>query len=1619
MLQQTPLSALLNNLRKISRSEHDKGRLFEKLIAAWLKSDPQYSDIEEVWLWNEWPDRWEDTDTGIDLVALTKAGEYWAIQCKFFDPDHTVHKSDIDSFFTASGKKFTTADGQQHSFARRLIVSTTDKWARNAEEALVEQVIPVSRISLYDLEQSPVDWEQLSPVDLEKITRLERKPRKVLRDHQKEALEKVLAGFQEHDRGKLIMACGTGKTFTSLKIAEEILKDRPDGVVVFFAPSISLVSQTLREWTAEAETPFHAFVVCSDSKVGRDEEDITTHDLAYPATTDASKLAQAIDFYRNLPEKRPCVIFSTYQSIDVVIETQRKGLGEIDLIICDEAHRTTGITLQGQDDSIFTKVHDNSNLRASKRLYMTATPRIYTEASKSKAKQKEAVLYSMDDEGTFGPEFYRLSFGKAVTLDLLSDYKVLIVAVEEELMDLLANAYNAWLISEDGERPKGISTDFAVKVIGSWKGLSKKGILELGDEGQQEAKDAGRPMQRAVAFAKTIKQSKELTEAFSALVDRYQEEHLPDDGRPLVRCEVRHVDGSMNAMIRNEMLDWLRQQPEEGTCRILSNARCLSEGIDVPALDSVIFFDTRESIVDIVQSVGRVMRKAPGKEYGYIILPVGIPREVLTDLAALNRYIESDDRFKGVWKVIKALRAHDESLVDEAEFRNKVQLDIIKGNDGDKSGDAATDDPEAPELPLPIPVDDIANAVYAVLPKKLGDREYWADWAKDVARIAERVEKRIRTLIEKPEAQEAFQAFLRGLQGSINPSISEEDAIDMLVQHVITRPIFEALFEGTGFLERNPVSKSLQAVIDVLDAHAIDAETESLKPFYDYTRERIALARSDKSRQEVIRNLYDTFFRNAFPRMAERLGIVYTPVEVVDFIIRSADAALRKHLGSSLTERNVQILDPFTGTGTFIVRLLQSGLIREEDLPHKYRHELHANEIVLLAYYIATVNIEAAYHALTDRHEPFEGIVLTDTFQMTEIAKREESDIGIGGFSDENSERAKRQLAQDIRVIVGNPPYSVGQKSENDNNPNLDYPNLDQRIDETYAAKSPAKLRTSLKDSYIRAIRWASDRIGDQGIVAYVTNGSFIDGNAAAGLRACLTEEFSHLYVFNLRGNQRTSGELSRQEGGKIFGSGSRTPVAITIMVKNLAHEGECELLYHDIGDYLSREEKLRIIEKFASIENVPWQPITPNEDNDWINQRDPAFDDFLPLNDEGSKSRNVFSIRSSGVKTNRDAWVYNFSRESLVESVKGMIGFYNAEVDSYMNTYGDTPPKDRPDPKGLVNYDDKKFKWDGSLYPYVKKGMKGSFNEEGIRVSVYRPFVKEWMYFDRMFNNSIYQIPKLFPTPQHKNMVIAITGRGASKPFSAYATNTIPNLHLMDTGQCFPLYWYQKVEDGSLAAHDGEADAHGYIRHDAITDWALKTFRKHYEDENISREDIFWYAYGVLSSPEYRQRFQNNLKKELARLPLAQDFWAFSKAGRALGELHLNYENLEPWPLKEEHLKTPDLFDGDEYAFYHVQKMRFAGKRSSDKSTIIYNDWIILKDIPEEAHVWQVNGRTPLEWALERYQVKTDKASGITNDPNDWCREHNQPRYIIDLLKRLVRLSVETTRIISGMPKL
>jgi predicted helicase len=1608
-------------------STSERGTKFEQLMVRYFELDPLLAQqYDAVWRWIDWPGRNGKTDTGIDLVARERdTGAYTAIQCKFYEPTHNLAKGDIDSFFTASGK---------NAFTNRVIISTTDRWGKNAEDALEGQTKPVQRIGMAEIAESPIDWDIAWPAGDLQVS-LSPTKRHQPRPHQDQAIEAVFRGFAAgNDRGKLIMACGTGKTFTALKIAEHTASDNAGSArILFLVPSISLLSQTLREWTAQTELDLRAFAVCSDTKVSRAAEDYNVHDVPIPVTTDPQVLAHEIAHRKRAAGLT--VVFCTYQSLPAVADAQELGVDDFDLVICDEAHRTTGVTLAGDDESHFVRIHDADYLKAARRLYMTATPRIFADAVKDKAGEHSAELASMDDEATYGPEFHRLSFGDAVERGLLTDYKVLVLTIDQSV---IAPRLAQELAGVSGE----LMLDDASKIVGCWNGLAKRAGAAADGSGFAPGEP---PMRRAVAFARDIKTSKQITEMFPKVVEAYTKllddhendgQHVDATNRGL-SCAVRHVDGTFNALQRNEQLTWLKGVVAEDECRILTNARCLSEGVDVPALDAVLFLNPRNSVVDVVQSVGRVMRKVPGKDYGYVILPVAVPEGVQPSVA-----LADNQRFKVVWQVLNALRSHDErfdamvnaiALNTSSNKTGQGSDTLLGGHIGPTADDPGTDtgvsdgDTAVTQMAL-FSLSQWQEAIYARIVDKVGTRTYWEQWASDVADIAGTLITRITALLAGADATiaDGFARFVTGLRDNLNDSITPDDAISMLAQHLITKPVFDALFADHDFASHNPVSRAMQAMVDTLGGSGLEAETARLEGFYESVRRRASEVASVEGKQQVIAELYEKFFRIGFKKQAEALGIVYTPVELVDFILRAADTVSRKHFGRGLSDEGVHILDGFAGTGTFLTRLLQSDLIAARDLQRKYAQELHANEIMLLAYYIAAVNIETAYHALAgkeagvDDYEPFPGIVLADTFQISEAG--DSMDAIMFPY---NNARIEQQLATPISVIVGNPPYSVGQTSANDLNANVKYPTLDGRIEDTYAKRSTATNKNSLYDSYIRAFRWASDRVEDVGIVGFVSNGGWIDGNTADGIRLSLADDYTAIYVYNLRGNQRTAGELSRREGGKVFGGGSRNTVAIFIGVKEPAHTGPCEVFYRDVGDYLSREEKLRIVGE-SQLDALEWQTIEPNSDGDWLNQRDENFGSWPVIGEKKDHAGiTVFGTYSAGLKTGRDTWSYNDSRRALESNMRELLRQYQ-EVTDYLRADTTAHKLSEGDvTKFLAAHPELtrrgQISWNRSLKQYAAKNTVIEWSPVGVHQSIYRPFNRQWTYFDRRVNDMVYQLPSMFPTPHHENMGFYVVGAGSDVPFSAIMLDILPNLHVTGAGsggQFFPRWTYEKAEspNGELdfASTDAsEVDEYGYRRIDNITDAILKLYREAI-GEQVTKNDVFYYVYGLLHDPSYREKYAADLKKMLPHIPTPQTserFEQLADAGRKLAGLHVNYESVDPYPLDVQLKPGADPADRETW---RVDKMKWASKQ--DHSAIVYNAKVTVAGIPEEAERYMLGSRSALGWIIDRYQVKTDKASGIVNDPNDWCDEHDDPTYIVDLIKKVTTVSVETMKIVDRL---
>ncbi|GAA6907231.1 hypothetical protein CHC162_08550 [Helicobacter pylori] len=953
--------------------------------------------------------------------------------------------------------------------------------------------------------------------------------------------------------------------------------------------------------------------------------------------------------------------------------------------------------------------------------------------------------------------------------------------------------------------------------------------------------------------------------------------------------------------------------------------------------------------------------------------------------------------------MLKALRSHDPSLVDEATFREKIKIFGSDDNGNDETNqddeysrdekpqkDKTEQDPKQAQKTLfdAILLQDLADAVYNVMPTKLGDKNYWENFTKKTGNIARTLNNRLKMIFEKNP--EFFHDFLDSLRDNIHQNIREDEALDMITSHIITKPIFDAIF---GDNIKNPIAKALDKMVEKLATLGLEGETKDLKNLYESVKTEATHAKSQKSQQELIKNLYNTFFKEAFKKQSEKLGIVYTPIEVVDFILRATNGILKKHFNTDFNDQNITIFDPFTGTGSFIARLLskENDLISDEALKEKFDKNLFAFDIVLLAYYIALINITQAVQSRDGSLKTFKNIALTDSLDYLE----EKSAKGVFKFFEdlkENKDIKDTLAGQNIRVIIGNPPYSAGTKSANDNNQNLSHPKLKKRVYEKYGENSTAKAGVTTRDTLIQSIYMASELLKDKGVLGFVVNGGFIDSKSGDGFRKSVAKEFAHLYVLNLRGNARTSGETSKKEGGRIFDSGSRATIAIIFFVKDASVKNSA-IHYYDIGDYLKREAKLHLLAGFENLESVPFKEITPNDKGDWINQREDGFDKLIPLKrDKKLKIFNtIFDINSVGVVSGRDPWVYNFSPKNLTQSVQKCIDTYNADLKRFNERFREAFKQRTQGVKSDQLYkqlndkeittDKTKIAWTCALkQEFIKNKNLQESHKDRIRLALYRPFNKQWLYFDKNLNERQSQLKKIFPNKDAQNVVI---NTGISKVFSALISSEIPCCDLLHPNQAYPLYYYDDLGN----------------RYNAISGYALNLFRRHYQDNAITEEEIFYYIYAIFHHKGYLEKYKNSLAKEAPRIALSQDFKELSVLGKQLAELHLNYESGE----MHDSIKYTTLMNAEIEGYYDVDKIIKKG------DCILYNKNIAITKIPQKAFNYVINGKSAIDWVIERYQKTMDEDSLIENNPNDY----KGGKYVFELLCRVITLSEKSVDLI------
>lgn len=1514
--------AVLDDIRKRHKTEAAKGTEFEQLTQMFLEHDSTYSDFfTKVTPWSTWSKK-DDSDTGIDLVAEEPNGTLWAIQCKFWKSDASLDFQEISTFLAkAASLKM-----------KMMLVYTGSSFSTHATKVLMKS--DVRLVFADEMAASSIDWSGYPD-------KLKRSKPKDLRPHQVAALKNVRTGFKTSDRGRLVMACGTGKTLTALHIAE---KEAGKAKTILYAvPSISLVMQSMREWSNNKNIPHRYLLVCSDPST---RDDASPLELPIPPTTDVRILGKEL----SQKSDRMTVVFSTYHSLPVV----QKAMGnrKFDLIFADEAHRTTGTSQKTADaddkgdDSFFTMIH---NIPAKKRLYMTATERLYSEAIRESV---DRVVVSMDDEKIYGKRFHLLSFKEAVEKKLLTDFKVKVEMLPEEVVSKWAQQQMA----EGSEL--NMSEDTRLAAV--WDAIARP----------EKDKDA---LQRVIVFSNTIKKSQEFSGIertkggkFNLIVDIYN--NIKHTG---FNVSTRHIDGKSKALDRRQDIRWLANSHEEpNTCRILSNARCLSEGVDVPALDGIVFLESRKSKIDVVQSVGRVMRRAPKKDTGYVILPVALPAG-----KPYHESLNDGETFKVVWDVLRALRSHDESFAVEI---NKLILEHPNEHEQDGSDDSTS---ITNRLEVQGPPDLTAKffgKLKSALVREVGDVNYYDSYGKEIGKAANTIEKRISASVKNcPKTKNVVNSFNKSLRKVVSESIGEKETIQVISQHMVLSRVFDRLFDGK-FRTGNPVASEFEKVVQKLNMPDI---TSDLEEFYLQVDEEMDQVSTRQGRQAFIKKIYGNFFAAVDKKGAEKHGVVYTPIECIDFIIHSVEALLKSNFNKGLKTPGIKILEPFAGTGTFITRLLESGLI-DKTLEQKYHEDISANELILLAHYVATTNIETTYKSLVgDKYHPFPGMAYTDTLNINPLhltkpeKSRRQSKVNVD--LPELDKRVKKQMGLKIDVIIGNPPYSAGQKSFDDENPNITYPEIDERIEATYGKYVTGKSKEKLRDSYIRSIRWMSDRISDCGVIGIITNGSFMRSESTSGMRAALVEEFDEIWCLDLRGNQRTKGEESKKEGGKIFGSGSRAPVAITFLVKKpkpkSGKKTPAKVYYKDIGDYLNTSAKITKLADWKSIEGIDdWDELAPDRHNDWLDQRNDDFYDYVPISNKdvkaGKTTYGIFKEYAMGVNSARDVWVYNSSVKNLKNNMQLHIDYYNK-----MN-----PKKIKIDPK--------KGKWDNSLTKKRIKHGNQKYNFSKIRKGAYRPFFKQNLYYDHVFNFTQTRVSSFLPTTSSRNKIICLSMSG---PFSVLITDASPDMHFVATNQCFPIKIF-----------DGDSDKSN------ILDSTLIDFKNHYKNNNIVKDDIFYYVYAMLHHPGYRIKFKNALTRDLPHIPMAPDFKKFTDAGKKLALLHIGYESCKRYSIKPK-FKPSDKFTklmwGRKYTVENGHQ-----KSIIDKTVVKLDGKILYEKLPKTKY--EVNGRSPLGWVLDRYQITQDDDSGIINNP---CTGID----ICAIIERAIYVATESDKIIREFP--
>ncbi|OGN76487.1 MAG: DNA methyltransferase [Chloroflexi bacterium GWB2_49_20] len=847
-------------------------------------------------------------------------------------------------------------------------------------------------------------------------------------------------------------------------------------------------------------------------------------------------------------------------------------------------------------------------------------------------------------------------------------------------------------------------------------------------------------------------------------------------------------------------------------------------------------------------------------------------------------------------------------------------------------------------------------------------------------------------LADNLQFKTALTEFLELARKAINPNIELADVREMIIQHVLTEDIFMRVFDEAEFHRENIIARKLQEVAGTFYHGETKRNIHArVAPYYETINAKASQISDHHEKQKFLKALYESFYKAYNPKAADRLGIVYTPDEIVRFMIESADHLVDKHFGKTLGDKGVEILDPATGTGTFITELIE--YLPSQQLEYKYEHEIHCNEVSILPYYIANLNIEYTYKQKTGKFKEFENICFVDTLDNMGF-EHSGKQLNFFGLTDANAERIVKQNSKPIMVVIGNPPYNANQLNENENNKNREYPEIDKRIKETYVKQSTAQ-KTKLYDMYARFLRWASDRLDKDGVIAFVSNNSFLNARSYDGFRKIVANEFNEIHIIDLKGDARISGEQRRKEGGNVFSDQIRVGVAVYFFVRKKGLKG-CRIYYNAIADYAEAEEKKAYLRdnKFTDLK---FQPIRPDKNNNWINLSENDWEEYIPLASKEGKSKKglkepktIFKMYSLGVATNRDEWVYDERPDLLENKIKYFIDLFKYEKNRWALS-------DKR--KATNDFVDRSIKWTSELEAHLIRGTNLEFSNKKITTAMYRPFVKRFFYYDMVIVHRPYLQPIFFKIGEKPdNLAICINMNG--RQFNVLSVNAVPDLHFNGDSQCLPLYRYRGASKTSEVSETSEVS-----RVENITDWALNQFQKHYKDAKIVKEDIFHYVYAVLHHPAYRAKYEINLKREFPRIPFYGDFWKWADRGKRLMNLHLNYESMPAYPLERLDLNAEET--------RKALSPRLMARK--DAGIIEVDTFTTLKGVPAEAWEYRLGTYSALEWVLERYKEKKPKAPTIAEKFNTY-RFKDYKEQVIDLLCRVCAVSVETMKIVKEM---